>query len=62
MESVGMTKKPRPLVGVEYQPCNEMVAIKIIIVMLMASLLARHRRRSLVGAPLPMFNAVILRG
>jgi hypothetical protein len=50
------------VLGVEYQPCNEMVAIKIIMMMLMASLLAGHRRRCLVGAPLPMFNAVILKG
>jgi hypothetical protein len=43
MELIGMMKKRRPLEGVEYKPRNEMVTIKMM-VMVMASPTARYRK------------------
>jgi hypothetical protein len=50
MESIDMVKKRR-LEGVEYKPRNEMVTIKMVmvIVIVMVSRVARYRKRSLLG-------------
>lgn len=54
MESIDMMKNQR-FEGVEYKPRNEMVAIKMMMVMIMVSLMARHRKRRLLGRHYPCF-------
>jgi hypothetical protein len=54
MKSIDMMKN-QPLEGVEYKPRNEMVAIKMMMVMIMASLKARHRKWRLLGRHYPCF-------
>jgi hypothetical protein len=54
IESIDIIKNQR-LEGVEYKLRNEMVTIKIMIVMIIVSLMARHRKRRLLGRHYPCF-------